>query len=103
MFADLNSRLLDVDLVRIRAATCCDKDSLCAQLDTAVINRRDNNLVCFLTDGSRRSIGDDFDSFFYKNFADRFADLRFVAVSEQLVIALQNRDLDTEPAEHLPK
>jgi hypothetical protein len=40
-----------------------------------------------------------FDSLFFENFADRLADLRLIAVGEQLLAALYNRNPGTEAVE----
>jgi hypothetical protein len=61
------------------------------------------NTASFDVDDDHRSVlsrrahdgaGDDLDFYFFENFSDGLANLRFVAVREQLLAALDNCDID---------
>jgi hypothetical protein len=93
----LNSGPFDSNLIGVRAPASSHYQFLGKQLTrlTASLDA-DDHVLSGLSRRAGACPRNDFDPFFLKNLTDRLADLRLIAVGEQLLAALHNRDLGTE-------
>jgi hypothetical protein len=101
--AKFDAGALDGDSVGVRATARRDQKFLSAQparLTASLDVNYDSRSVP--SHRARGGAGDDFDSFFFEDFADGFAYLRLIAVREQMLATLHQGDFSAEAVKHLP-